>query len=121
LYSAHTNGSGNSQLICRILISINAEEARYAEFDNSAYSLQLRSAFSLAGMALPKRQPIPLIIRRLLASHATEAELSEAGLAFDDYMRIAWEIFERIERQDKANDSRKSRNSDTIEDAPRTI
>jgi hypothetical protein len=40
---------------------------------------------------------IPLLIRRIMPD-ATEAQLRDATVIFEDYMTIVWSILQRLER-----------------------
>jgi hypothetical protein len=55
-------------------------------------------------MAGENQNEVPQFIRRVMPN-ATEAELLEATVNFDEYMAVAWEIFDRIKRQRGDRDS----------------
>jgi hypothetical protein len=46
---------------------------------------------------------IPKVVRRFMPG-ASETELREAAEAFNEYLVVVWEIFQRIEREQTGND-----------------
>jgi hypothetical protein len=67
-----------------------------------------------------KRSEIPQFIRRVMPK-ASEAELREATAAFDEYMAVVWEIFQRIKREKEDSDSPKLGVHDRVDDIQRSI
>jgi hypothetical protein len=72
------------------------------------------------GMEDHSLQSIPKFIQRVMPE-ATEAELREATATFDEYMRIVWEIFTRIEREEECLDSLQTRECDRIGDIQESV
>lgn len=59
---------------------------------------------------------VPKFIQRVMPK-ASDAELREATAAFDEYMAVVWEIFERIKRQQRDSDSPKMGVCDRVDNA----
>lgn len=55
-------------------------------------------------MAKDSINEIPQFIRRVMPAAGT-AELREATTAFDEYVAVVWEIFQRITREKQKSDS----------------
>jgi len=63
---------------------------------------------------------IPGFIRRVMPQ-ASETELREATVTFDEYMAVVWEIFQRIKREQQSGDSPKSRVCDRVENDQQSL
>jgi hypothetical protein len=63
---------------------------------------------------------VPKFIRRVM-SQATESELQEATVTFDEYMEVVWEIFQRVKREQQDDDSPKSGICDRFDDVDHSV
>jgi hypothetical protein len=54
-------------------------------------------------------------------SQATDSELREATATFDEYMEVVWEIFQRVKREQQADDSPQSGICDRFDDVDRSV
>jgi hypothetical protein len=63
---------------------------------------------------------VPGFIRRVMPK-ASEEELREATVTFDEYMAVVWEIFQRIKREEEASDSPKLGVHDRVDDIQPSI
>jgi hypothetical protein len=57
---------------------------------------------------------IPIFIRRVMPK-ASETELRQAAETFNEYMAVAWDIFQRIKREQAGRDSANSGVRDRID------
>lgn len=71
-------------------------------------------------MADDIEKSIPNFIRRVMPK-ASDAELRDATAAFDEYMAVVWEIFERAKREQQDSDSLKMGVCDRVDNIQQSV